>query len=62
MPAMADDRQAPPAPPPAPNRREARLGRALRENLRRRKTQARAREQLAADPPGEPGDDDNRPA
>jgi len=42
---------APPSTPAAPNDREARRAAALRENLKRRKAQARARDDAApADP------------
>lgn len=49
---MADRPPKPPAPATKPDR-EARLAAALRENLRRRKAQARARE-AAATPPEPP--------
>jgi len=42
--------------------RDERLARALRENLRRRKAQARAREPSAADRPDKPAAGDERPA
>ena len=42
--------------------REARLSHALRDNLRRRKEQARAREKRAADHPMEEAGDDEPPA
>jgi hypothetical protein len=42
---------APPEKPPAPDARAARLAAALRENLKRRKAQARAREAAPADDP-----------
>ena len=42
--------------------RDERLARALRENLRRRKEQARAREPRAADPPGKAEGGDEPPA
>jgi len=51
--------QPDPSPTPAQRaaaEREARLARALRENLRRRKAQGRAREDAAA--AGEPGGDE----
>jgi hypothetical protein len=38
--------------------REARLSHALRDNLRRRKEQARAREKRAADRPADAADDE----
>ena len=42
--------------------REARLSHALRDNLRRRKEQARAREKRAADRPMDQAADDEPPA
>ena len=51
FPAMA----TPPRKPPAPEDRAARLAAALRENLKRRKAQARARESGAAETPAAPG-------
>ena len=42
--------------------REARLSHALRDNLRRRKEQARAREKPVADPPMDAAADDEPPA
>ena len=42
--------------------REARLSRALRDNLRRRKEQSRAREKHAADLPDDKGASDEPPA
>jgi len=43
--------------------RDARLAKALRDNLRRRKEQARARQQRAAEfPEGPPAEDDDPPA
>ena len=42
------------APPNAAAEREARLAAALRENLRKRKAQARARDEAARPQPGEP--------
>ena len=51
---MTDQPPKPPK-PPAATEREARLAAALRENLRKRKAQARAREQATepqATPPG----------
>jgi hypothetical protein len=42
--------------------REARLSHALRDNLRRRKEQARAREKRAADRPADQASDDEPPA
>ncbi|HEY8872039.1 MAG TPA: hypothetical protein VIM52_03345 [Stellaceae bacterium] len=42
--------------------REARLSHALRDNLRRRKEQTRARETRAADPPVDKTADDEPPA
>jgi hypothetical protein len=44
-------------PNPADARKEARLAAALRENLKRRKAQARAR----AEKPGKPHADDRKP-
>jgi hypothetical protein len=41
--------------------REARLARALRENLRRRKEQARARQPRAGDPPDKVAPSDEPP-
>ena len=58
--APMDERDDTPRPAPAPaskdakSEREARLAKALRENLRRRKAQARAREAP------KPGDDETR--
>ena len=43
-----------PAPPNAAAEREARLAAALRENLRKRKAQARARDEAARPEPGQP--------
>ncbi|MGK7865839.1 hypothetical protein [Falsiroseomonas sp. E2-1-a20] len=50
---MPDRDKAPDPPPrtPAQQAREARLAAALRENLRRRKAQARARADVPPDPP-----------
>jgi hypothetical protein len=42
------------APPNAATEREARLAAALRENLRKRKAQARARDEAARPGPGQP--------
>jgi hypothetical protein len=42
---------SPPDKPPAPDDRTARLAAALRENLKRRKAQARARETVPAQDP-----------
>lgn len=42
--------------------REARLSRALRDNLRRRKEQTRAREKRAADRPADAAADNKPPA
>jgi hypothetical protein len=42
--------------------REARLSHALRDNLRRRKEQARAREKRAADQPADAAADNEPPA
>jgi hypothetical protein len=42
--------------------REERLARALRENLRRRKEQARTRERTADEPPNEPPAGEKPPA
>ena len=43
-----------PAPPNAAAERQARLAAALRENLRKRKAQARARDEAARPEPGPP--------
>lgn len=55
IPGMADRPPKPPAPATKPDR-EARLAAALRENLRKRKAQARAREDAAKPepPPAKP--------
>ena len=49
----AEKPPAPPAKTPAQLAREAKLAAALRENLRRRKAQARARAEEAPKPAGE---------
>jgi hypothetical protein len=57
--------EAPPDPPQIPAdraraEREARLAAALRANLRRRKAQARGREEAPAAPPDPPRDPDDK--
>jgi hypothetical protein len=58
---MADDSRLTPAKEKEHAARDERLARALRENLRRRKEQARAREPSAGDRPDEAASSDEPP-
>ena len=62
MRAMRESRRPNPAASPARPIRGERLAEALRDNLRRRKEQARARRERDAQPQGEAGQDGKPPA